>query len=100
MNDSLTSTITEAGTLCRAFVIPSESRPEGSFDCPMTTLPRGYKTFFKLSSAEHEILNKFISYHSIKISRNSACLGSDKPRMLFFLFINDKMPTSVGILPL
>ena len=35
---------------------------------------------------------------SIKISRNSAFLGSDKPKMLFFPLINVKMPTIVGIL--
>ena len=35
---------------------------------------------------------------SIKILRNSAFLGSDKPRMLFFPLINVKMPTIVGIL--
>ena len=35
---------------------------------------------------------------SIKISRNSAFFGSDKPRMLFFLLMNVKMPTIVGIL--
>ena len=35
---------------------------------------------------------------SIKISRNSAFLGPDKPRMLFFPLINVKMPTIVGIL--
>ena len=35
---------------------------------------------------------------SIKISRNSAFLGSEKPRMLFFPLINVKMPTIVGIL--
>ena len=35
----------------------------------------------------------------MKISRNSAFFsGSDKPRMLFFLLINVKMPTIVGIL--
>ena len=34
---------------------------------------------------------------SIKIARNLAVLGSDK-RMLFFLLINVKMPTIVGIL--
>ena len=34
----------------------------------------------------------------MKISRNSAFLGSDKPRMLFVLLINVKMPTIVGIL--
>ena len=36
---------------------------------------------------------------SIKISRNSAFLGLDKSRMLFFPLINVKMPTTVGILP-
>ena len=35
---------------------------------------------------------------SIKISRNSAVLDSDKPRMLFFPLINVRMPTIVGIL--
>ena len=35
---------------------------------------------------------------SIKISRNSAFLGTDKPRMLLFPHINVKMPTIVGIL--
>ena len=34
----------------------------------------------------------------LKISRNSAFVGSDKPRMLLFLLINVKMPTIVGIL--
>ena len=35
---------------------------------------------------------------SIKISGNSAFLGSDKPGMLLFPLINVKMPTIVGIL--
>ena len=35
---------------------------------------------------------------TIKISRNLALLGSDKPRMLFSPLINVKMPTTVGIL--
>ena len=35
---------------------------------------------------------------SIKLSSNSAFLGSDKPRMLCFPLINVKMPTTVGIL--
>ena len=34
----------------------------------------------------------------IKISRNSACLDSDKPRMQCFPLINVKMPTIIGIL--
>ena len=50
--------------------------------------------FLMLNSAEPEILNA----HKYKISRNSALLGSDKPRMLFFLLINVKMPRIVGIL--
>ena len=40
---------------------------------------------------------KFETLISIKISRNSAFLGSDKPRMLFFPFINVKMLTIVVI---
>ena len=35
---------------------------------------------------------------SIKISRNSALLGSDEPRMLFIMLMNVEMPTIVGIL--
>ena len=35
---------------------------------------------------------------SVKISSNSSFLGPDKPRMVFFLLINVKMPTTVGIL--
>ena len=46
-----------------------------------------------LNSIEHEILNAH-KYKNIK----KFSLGSDKPRMLFFLFINVKMPTIVGIL--
>ena len=48
----------------------------------------------KLFSCSTEILNA----HKSKISRNSAFLGSDKPRMLFSPFLNVKMPTIVGIL--
>ena len=48
-----------------------------------------------LNSAEHEILNA----HKYKtISGNLAFFGSYKPRMLFFLLLNVKMPTIVGIL--
>ena len=39
---------------------------------------------------------KFVKLISIEILRNSAFLDSDKPRMLFFLLINVKMPTIVG----
>ena len=59
------------------------------------TRPHGYKTFFMLNSAEHEILN---AHKSENIKKLSIFLGSDKPRMLFFLLINVKMPTVVGIL--
>ena len=48
-----------------------------------------------LSSVEHEILNAH-KYKSIK--KFQLFLGSNKPRMLFFLLINVKMPTIVGIL--
>ena len=41
---------------------------------------------------------KFEKLISIKISRNSAFSDSAKPRMLFFLLINVKMPTIVGML--
>ena len=51
--------------------------------------------FFMLSSADHEI-----SYvHMYKNTKKFIIFsGSDKPRMLFFLLINVKMPTIVGIL--
>ena len=54
---------------------------------------QGYKTFFKLNSAEHEILNAH-KYKNIK----KLCIfsGSYKPRMLFFLLIKVE-PTIVGI---
>ena len=55
--------------------------------------PRGYKTFFILSSVEHEILNAY-KYKNIK----KHLLGSFKPRMLFSPPINVKMPTIIGIL--
>ena len=59
------------------------------------TRARGYKTFFMLNSAEHEILNA----HKYKKSQEiQHFLGSDKLIMLFFMFINVKMPTIVVIL--
>ena len=48
-----------------------------------------------LSSAKHEILN---AHKYEKCKKIQHFLGSDKPRMLFFLLINVKMPTIVGIL--
>ena len=53
------------------------------------------KDFFSCST---QLSMKFKMLISITISRNSAFLGSDKPRMLFFPLINVKMPTIVGIL--
>ena len=47
-----------------------------------------------LNSAEHKILYVI----SINISSNSAFSGSDKPKNLFFLLMNVKVPTIVGIL--
>ena len=62
----------------------------------LTTWPCGYKTFSMLNSVEHEVLNA----HKYKNSYQEIwlLLGSYKPRMLFFLLINVKMPTIVGIL--
>ena len=48
-----------------------------------------------LNSAEHEILNA-LKYENIK--KFNIYSVSDKPRMLFFLLMNVKMPTVVGIL--
>ena len=50
---------------------------------------------FMLSSAEHEILNA-LKYKNVK--KFSFFSDADKPRMLFFLLINVKMPTNAGIL--
>ena len=58
------------------------------------TWPLDYKKKIKLNSAKHEILNPN-KYKSIKKFSNFS--GSDKPRILFFLLINIKMPTIVGI---
>ena len=48
-----------------------------------------------LISVEHNILNahKYIKYQDIR-----HCIGSDQLIMIFFLFINVKMPTVVGVL--
>ena len=58
-------------------------------------MSRGYITFFMLDSVAHEIVNahKYEKYQEIQHFS-----GSDKLRMLFFLLINFKMPTTVGIL--
>ena len=57
---------------------------------------QGYKTFFVLNSAEHVIFNA----HRNKIIKKFRGFfsGLDKPKMLFFLVVNVKMPTMVGIL--
>ena len=57
---------------------------------------RGYKTFFMLNSAKHEILNVH-TYKTVKKFRTDFS-GSSKHRMLFILLINIKMPIIVGIL--
>ena len=57
------------------------------------------KMFFLLNSAEHEILNG----HRYKNTKKFSVVffsGSCKPRILFFMLINVKMPTVVGILTL
>ena len=48
-----------------------------------------------LNSIEHEILN---AHKSKNIKKFGLFLGSDKPGMLFFMLMNVKMPTIVGIL--
>ena len=47
-----------------------------------------------LNSVEEEILNAY-KYKNIK---TLGFLGADKPRILFFMLINVKMPTIVDIL--
>ena len=47
-----------------------------------------------LNSAEHEILIA----HKYKNIKKFSFSGSDMPRLLFFLLINVKMPTIVGII--
>ena len=74
------------------------AKPSGKLlypDSCQESRSKGYKTFSMLNSTEHEILNahKHERYQEIQY-----LLGSDKHRMLFFLLINDKMPTIVGIL--
>ena len=57
--------------------------------------PEAIKLFFMLNSTEHENLNAY-KYQNMK--KFSFFSGPEKPRMLFFLLINVKMPTTVGIL--
>ena len=52
----------------------------------------------KLFPCSTQLSMKLQMLISIKISRNSAFFDSDKPKMLFFLLMNVKMPTIVGIL--
>ena len=52
----------------------------------------------KLFSCSPQLSMKFKMLISIKFLTNSALLVSDKLIMLFFLFLNVKMPTVVGIL--
>ena len=54
--------------------------------------------FIRVISCSTQLSMKFKMLISIKISRNSAFLGSYKPRMLSFPLINVKELTTVGIL--
>ena len=56
--------------------------------------PRGYKTFFMLNSIEHENLIAHMYENIEKFSIFPAQIGLE---CYFFLFINVKMPTIVGI---
>ena len=51
----------------------------------------------KLFSCSTQLSMNIEMLTSIKISRNSAFSGSDKPRILFFLLINIKMPTTINV---
>ena len=73
----------------------NKSNHNDNDDFKKTSRPRGYKSFFMLSSVEHEILNA-LTYKNIK--KFGFFIGSDKSRVLFFPLINVKMPTVVGIL--
>ena len=57
--------------------------------------PQGYKSFFILKSAEQLMLN--VPMYE-KLKKDQHISGSDKPRMLLFLLMNVKIPTTVGIL--
>ena len=52
----------------------------------------------KLFPCSTQLSMKFEMHKCKKIPRSSAFSGSDKPILLFFLLINVKMPTVVGIL--
>ena len=56
---------------------------------------RGYKTFFMLHSAEHELLNARKYKENKKFS---FCKAQISLECYFFQLINVKMPTIVGIL--
>ena len=60
----------------------------------MNTLSQGYKTFFMLNVIEHKILIAH-KYENIK---KFSIFWAQISLVLFFLFINVKMPTIVGIL--
>ena len=77
--------------LCKAISLNIQYvHPDKNITHPLNQA-QGYKTFSMLNSTEHEILNVH-KYEYIIF------LNSGKPRMLFFLLINVKMPTIVGML--
>ena len=65
-----------------------------TFSSCLMSWPQGYKSFSMLISAEHEISNA----HKYKYQEIQLFSGSDNPRILFFLLINVKLPTTVGVL--
>ena len=82
----------DASNICEVQNTPTlKFSPQFAF----RTRPRGHKTFFMLNIDEHVILN---AHKYKKYQENRHFLDSDKHRMLFFLLINVKMPTTVGIL--
>ena len=75
---------------CRSELISSELLADVYTQQWTRPRPRSYKTFLMLNLAEHKIEMLI----SIKMWRNTAFLGSDKSKMLLFLLINVKMPTT------
>ena len=61
----------------------------------VTPGPQVIKTFSMLNSAGHEILH---AHKHENIKKFSFFQAQNKPRMLFSMLINVKMPTTVGIL--
>ena len=58
-------------------------------------MPQGYKTFFMLNSAEHEIST---AHKKLKYQQMKKFLALSLSYVAFIMLMNVKMPTTVGIL--